>query len=165
MIFTDWYLKPQHWYLIKQLFHSLAHACWIWAYEGRLARRPLHISKSSWIQYPKHLHGIIVKYFCKLVPNSQHSASSTSYLNVWVVLMWLLFLKTGYNIGSHLQHSHTGYARLAQFARSLTANQKVPGSIPCLLKGSTLSSLLLPHRPWTEMLSLWSSLSTLHCGT
>ena len=36
--------------------------------------------------------------------------------------------------------------RLAQLIRSLTANQKVPVSIPDLAEGKTLGDLLLPHR-------------------
>ena len=39
-------------------------------------------------------------------------------------------------------------ARLTQLVRSLTANQKVLGSIPRLVEGSTLGDLLLPHHPW-----------------
>ena len=39
-------------------------------------------------------------------------------------------------------------ARLTQLVRSLTANQKVLGSIPGLVEGSTLGDLLLPHHPW-----------------
>ena len=37
--------------------------------------------------------------------------------------------------------------RLVQLVRSLTANQKVPGSIPGLIEGLTLGGLPLPHRP------------------
>ena len=56
-------------------------------------------------------------------------------------------------------------ARLAQLVRSLTANQKVPGSIPGLVEGWTLGDLLSPHRPWTGMLNRWSSLATFYRGT
>ena len=48
-------------------------------------------------------------------------------------------------------------ARLAQLVRSLTVNQKVPGSIPRLVEGWTLGDLVSPQR--------WSSLSTFYRGT
>ena len=50
-------------------------------------------------------------------------------------------------------------AMLAQLVRSLTANQKVPGSIPCLVEGWALGDLLSPHRLWTGTLNHWSRLS------
>ena len=56
-------------------------------------------------------------------------------------------------------------AMLAQLVRSLMANQKVPGSIPCLVEGWTLGDLLSPHRLWTGTLSHWSRLSTFYRGT
>ena len=56
-------------------------------------------------------------------------------------------------------------ARLAQSERSLTANQKVPGSIPGLVGDWTLGGLPSPHRPWTGTLKHWSSLSTFYRGT
>ena len=56
-------------------------------------------------------------------------------------------------------------ARLARLVRSLTTNQKVPGSIPDLVEGWTLGDFLSPHRPWTGTLSRWSSLSTFYRGT
>ena len=40
------------------------------------------------------------------------------------------------------------YARLAQLVGSVTANQKVPGSIPSLVEGWTLGDLS-PHHPRT----------------
>ena len=55
--------------------------------------------------------------------------------------------------------------RLAQLVRSLTANQKVPGSIPSLVEGLTLGDFLSPHRLWTGTLSRWSSLPTFCRGT
>ena len=68
----------------------------------------------------------------------------------------------------HLSDTHTSSdwhtrvcARLAQLVRSLTSNQKVPGSIPGLVEGWTLGDLLSPHRPWTGTLSRWSSLDVL----
>ena len=44
--------------------------------------------------------------------------------------------------------------RLAQLVRYLTANQKIPGSIPRLVEDKTLEDLLLPHRSWAGTLSL-----------
>ena len=51
-------------------------------------------------------------------------------------------------------------ARLTHLARFLTANQKVPGSIPGLVEGWTLGDLPSRHLPLTRTLSRWSSLSS-----
>ena len=56
-------------------------------------------------------------------------------------------------------------ARLAQFVGSLTANQKVPVSIPSLVEDWFLGNFLSSHRPWTGTLSRWSSLIDVLLGT
>ena len=56
-------------------------------------------------------------------------------------------------------------ARLAQLARSLTANHEVLSSNPGLVESWTLGDLLSPHCPWTGPLSHWSSLSTFYQET
>ena len=56
-------------------------------------------------------------------------------------------------------------ARLAQLVRSMTAIQKVPGSIPRLIEGWTLGDFLSPRRPWTGTLGHWSSLSMFYRRT
>ena len=66
-----------------------------------------------------------------------------------------------YCIASHCNESYIYMcASLAQLARSLIANQKVPGSIPGLVESWILGDLLSPHRPWTDTLSRRSSLLT-----
>ena len=49
--------------------------------------------------------------------------------------------------------------------RSWSANQKATNSNPSLVESWTSGDLRSPHRPWTGVLSHWSSLSTFFRGT